>query len=101
MRPVLERASDGNAQAIERTPAAEDFSFFLNEVPGLFFNLGIVPHDQDLATVPPNHSDRFFADEIRLRRRRAGAGHGDGELPDGAVICDSGGSRSSATSAPP
>ena len=63
MRPVLERASDGNARHIERTPAAEDFSFYLKEVPGLFFNLGIVPHDQDLATVPPNHSDRFFADE--------------------------------------
>jgi amidohydrolase len=63
MRPVLERASDGNAQRVERTAAAEDFSLFLNEVPGLFFTVGIVPRDQDLATVPPNHSDRFFADE--------------------------------------
>jgi metal-dependent amidase/aminoacylase/carboxypeptidase family protein len=26
-------------------PTSEDVSFFLNEMPGLYFNLGIVPRD--------------------------------------------------------
>ena len=55
MAPVLERAADGDAGLNERPGASEDVSFFLNEVPGLYFNLGIVPRDQDLpkaATMP-------------------------------------------------
>ena len=47
MAPVLERAADGDAGLNERPGASEDVSFFLNEVPGLYFNLGIVPRDQD------------------------------------------------------
>ena len=39
-----------------RPGASEDVSFFLNEVPGLYFNLGIVPRDQDLPKAAPNHS---------------------------------------------
>ena len=39
-----------------RPGASEDVSFFLNEVPGLYFNLGIVPRDQDLPNAAPNHS---------------------------------------------
>jgi hypothetical protein len=56
MVPVLERAADGDAGLNERSGASEDVSFFLNEVPGLYFNLGIVPRDQDLAKAAPNHS---------------------------------------------
>lgn len=66
MAPVLERAADGDAILIERTGASEDFSFYLNEVPGLFFLLGIVPPDQDLATVAPNHNQNFFIHEAAL-----------------------------------
>jgi amidohydrolase len=64
--PVLERAADGDAILNERSGASEDFSFFLNEVPGLYFNLGIVPRDQDLAKAAPNHSPYFFIDEKAL-----------------------------------
>ena len=39
-----------------RPGASEDVSFFLNEVPGLYFNLGIVPRDQDLPKAAPNHA---------------------------------------------
>jgi metal-dependent amidase/aminoacylase/carboxypeptidase family protein len=39
---------------------------FLNEVPGVFFNLGIVPRDQDLAKAAPKHSPNFFVDETAL-----------------------------------
>jgi amidohydrolase len=66
MAPVLERAADGDIQVVNPTGAAEDFSFFLNEVPGLFFNVGVVPRDQDLAKAAPNHSPNFFIDEKAL-----------------------------------
>jgi amidohydrolase len=64
--PVLERAADGDATLNERSGASEDMSFFLNEVPGLYFVLGIVPRDQDLAKAAPNHSPSFFIDEKAL-----------------------------------
>jgi amidohydrolase len=41
-------------------------SYFLNQVPGLYFNLGIVPRDQDLDKAAPNHSPYFFIDESAL-----------------------------------
>ena len=66
MVPVLERAADGDATLVERTGASEDFSFFLNEVPGLFFFLGIVPRDQELSSAAPNHSPNFFIEESAL-----------------------------------
>jgi hypothetical protein len=53
---VLERAAADDAVLNERSDASEDVSFFLNEVPGLYFNLGIVPRDQDLAKAAPDHS---------------------------------------------
>ena len=66
MAPVLERAADGDAGLNERSGASEDVSFFLNQVPGLYFNLGIVPRDQDLAKAAPNHSPNFVIDETAL-----------------------------------
>jgi amidohydrolase len=66
MVPVLERAADGDVALNERSGASEDMSYFLNEVPGLYFNLGIVPRDQDLAKAAPNHSPNFFVDETAL-----------------------------------
>ena len=84
MAPVLERAADGDAVLNERSGAAEDdVSFFLNEVPGLYFNLGIVPRDQDLTKAAPNHSPELFHRREGARRRRARACHGDGELSRG------------------
>ncbi len=46
--------------------ASEDFSFYQNRVPGLFFNLGVTPKNQDWRTVPANHSPLFFVDEGAL-----------------------------------
>jgi amidohydrolase len=66
MAPVLERAADGNIGVVNASGAAEDFSFFLNEVPGLFFYVGVVPRDQDLDKAAPNHSPDFFIDEKAL-----------------------------------
>jgi metal-dependent amidase/aminoacylase/carboxypeptidase family protein len=66
MTPVLMRAADNDAGPINPSGAAEGFSFFLNEVPGLFFNVGVVPRDKDLASAAPNHSPNFFIDEKAL-----------------------------------
>jgi amidohydrolase len=66
MVPVLERASGGDAVPNERSGAAEDVSVMLAEVPGLYFNLGIVPRNTDLAKAAPNHSPDFFIDESAL-----------------------------------
>ncbi|MEJ0078836.1 MAG: amidohydrolase [Alphaproteobacteria bacterium] len=66
MAPVLERAADGNIQVVNPSGAAEDFSFFLNEIPGLFFYVGVVPPGQDPAEAAPNHSPDFFIDEKAL-----------------------------------
>ncbi len=66
MGPVLQRAADGDTVQSRPAGASEDFSFFLNEVPGLFFFLGIVPRDQDVSKASPNHSPNFFVDEAAL-----------------------------------
>jgi amidohydrolase len=66
MSPVLMRAADNDAGVVPPTGAAEDFSFFLNEVPGLFFLVGVVPRDQDPANAAPNHSPNFYVDEKAL-----------------------------------
>lgn len=51
----------------ELVTGAEDFSFFANEVPGMFVFLGITPPDQDPSTAPSNHSPHFYADEDALK----------------------------------
>jgi amidohydrolase len=66
MVPVLERAADGDAILNQRLGASEDFSFYLNEIPGVFFQVGIVPRCQDPSTAAPNHSPNFFIDEKAL-----------------------------------
>jgi len=66
MTPVLMRAADNDAGVVTPSGAAEDFSFFLNEVPGLFFFVGVVPRDQDPANAAPNHSPNFYVDEKAL-----------------------------------
>ena len=42
---------------------AEDFSFFQQKLPGLYFFVGVTPHGTDPLEAAPNHSPRFYADE--------------------------------------
>ena len=44
----------------------EDFSFFQQRIPGLYFFLGVTPDGVDPATTAKNHSPHFFADERAL-----------------------------------
>lgn len=67
MAPTLERvAGAGNVTVGALTMGAEDFAYFQERIPGLYFFLGVVPEGQDLSTVAPNHSPHFFADESAL-----------------------------------
>ncbi|MBX7187844.1 MAG: amidohydrolase [Vicinamibacteria bacterium] len=47
------------------TPS-EDFSYYQEKVPGVFFFLGVTPKGTAPADIYANHSPRFFADEAAL-----------------------------------
>ena len=67
MVPSLERVAGADGVVVaSQVTGAEDFSYFAQEVPGLYFFLGITPLDQDPETAPRNHSPYFFADEGAL-----------------------------------
>jgi amidohydrolase len=42
---------------------AEDFSYYGQKVPSLFFWVGITPKDKDPETAAFNHSPLFYVDE--------------------------------------
>ena len=48
------------------TTGAEDFSIFQQQIPGLFFFMGVTPADRDLEKAAPNHSPHFYIDESGL-----------------------------------
>ncbi len=67
MVPTLVRvAGPDNVRQAPLTGTAEDFSFFEQKVPGMFFFLGVTPRDQDWTKAAQNHSPLFFADESAL-----------------------------------
>lgn len=59
-------AGDDNVRLREVTTGAEDFSYFQQRIPGMFYFLGITPKGVDPDTAPVNHSPLFFADEGAL-----------------------------------
>ena len=65
LEPSLIKASDGKYMRMSapRT-GAEDFSFFAQEVPGLYFFLGVNPENQESNFT--NHSPRFYIDDDAL-----------------------------------
>jgi amidohydrolase len=68
MMPTLSRvAGPGRMLLSGKVMGAEDFSFFQQQLPGMFFFIGITPAGADLATAEPNHSPRFYVDESGLK----------------------------------
>lgn len=67
MLPTLRRVA-GPDQVILTgvSMPSEDFAYYQQRVPGMFFFLGVAPAGQDPGTVAPNHSPYFFADESAL-----------------------------------
>jgi amidohydrolase len=67
MLPTLRRAAGAaNVEEINPIMASEDFPAFTQEIPGIYFFLGVTPADRDPATASANHSPYFFADEAAL-----------------------------------
>ncbi len=65
MLPTLERIASRVVEAPPRT-GAEDFSFYVQEIPGFYFWLGVRPPDVAAEDAAPGHSPRFFVDEAAL-----------------------------------
>ena len=64
--PTLRRVADGKAQVVNAVLGAEDFSFYQQKVPGVFFWVGTRPKDQTPEQAASNHSPKFFVDESGL-----------------------------------
>ena len=68
MLPTLKNvAGTDNVLEIPKITASEDFSFYAQEAPGLFFFLGGTPAGQDPAKAPYNHSPYFYVDESSFK----------------------------------
>ena len=67
MVPTLQRVV-GADRAIEVKPLtpAEDFSFYAQEIPAMFYFVGITPPGTAVSLVAGNHSPRFQIDEAGL-----------------------------------
>lgn len=64
MAPTLQRTvGSTNAVIVAPTTLAEDFSFFQEKIPGLFFFLGAYPADMKLTKRPVHHTADFMMDE--------------------------------------
>ncbi len=62
--PTLRRAAGAqNVTIAHASLGAEDFSFFQQKVPGVFFWLGTRPANQTAEEAASNHSPHFFVDE--------------------------------------
>ncbi|MEL7448493.1 MAG: amidohydrolase [Pseudomonadota bacterium] len=67
MTEELDRASrGGKAIVVKPIMGAEDFSFFANEIPGLFFGLGVAADDKAQGESAPNHSPYFYVNDSAL-----------------------------------
>ncbi len=67
MVPTLRRVAGPEGVVLGRaTLGAEDFAFYQEKVPGLFFWLGTRPPEQTAEEAAPNHSPLFYVDERGL-----------------------------------
>lgn len=68
MLPSLQKAvGTTKVSVIPAKMGAEDFSFFGEKVPALFFNLGGMPKGQDPKEAPSHHTPDFFVDESGMQ----------------------------------
>lgn len=67
MVPSLQKAAGKDrVQTQAWTTGAEDFSFFGEKAPALFFNLGGMPVGTDPAKAPGHHTPDFYIDDSQL-----------------------------------
>ncbi|WP_339463822.1 amidohydrolase [Pseudomonas sp. EA_105y_Pfl2_R69] len=65
MLPTLKKANGGEVYESPKVTGAEDFSFYAQKVPGMYFFLGVTPRDQ-MQDAAPNHAPGFFVDDAAL-----------------------------------
>ncbi len=70
-----------NMRLMSLVTGAEDFAYYAQKVPSLFFMVGSTTPGQDLAAAPSNHSDYFFRRREEHSHRPAGHDAGGGGLP--------------------
>lgn len=64
MLPSLEKvAGESNVRVVKASTGAEDFSFYAQKVPGLFFFLGGKPKNIDTIDASQHHTPDFYIDE--------------------------------------
>ena len=67
VQPALERAAGpGRGMVVPPVTAGEDFAFYQERIPGVFFFLGVAPKNTDPSKLAINHSPAFFVDESAL-----------------------------------
>ena len=68
MLPTLQRsAGEGNVSLIPAKTGSEDFSFFAQKVPGLFFFLGGMPKGQDPKKAAAHHTPDFLVEDSGMK----------------------------------
>lgn len=64
MLPTLKRINgDENVNSMNPVTGAEDFSFFQEKIPGLYFLIGGLPKGLDPLKSAPHHTPDFFVDD--------------------------------------
>lgn len=67
MLPTLRRvAGDDKVAVLPLITGSEDFAYYADVVPGLFFYIGVTPPGKDALAAPSNHSPLFYIDEPGL-----------------------------------
>jgi amidohydrolase len=65
--PVFERlVGKANVREISLQTTADDYSYFGQQVPSLYFWIGITPPDRDPQKAAFNHSPQFYIDEAGM-----------------------------------
>ncbi|MCW3075029.1 MAG: N-acyl-L-amino acid amidohydrolase [Flaviaesturariibacter sp.] len=67
MVPALMKATGNKAMVIDAQTGAEDFSFFADKVPSLYFFVGGMPPGMDPKKSGPHHTPDFFIDESGMK----------------------------------
>lgn len=65
MLPTLKQVSGGRVFPSPLVTGSEDFSYYAQKIPGLFFFLGVTPSER-MGRAAPNHSPEFLVDDEAL-----------------------------------
>ncbi len=59
-------AGEANVKEIPLITGSEDFAYFSDAVPSVFYMVGVTPQGTDVVAAPANHSPLFYLDESAL-----------------------------------